>query len=112
MAATIKHFDILDFVKKSKELGVSEPVAEYQARQIEQAIDIAVLTAKEEIHVKDLATSRDMKELELRISSNIKELELKLEAKIAESKTQVIIWLGSMLGSMIVASGLLQHFFK
>lgn len=93
MAATIKHFDVLDFVKKSKELGVSEQVAEYQARQIEQAIDIAVSTAKEEIHVKDLATSKDIKELEV---------------KIAESKTQVIIW----MGSMIIASGLLQHFFK
>lgn len=104
MMTTIKHFDILDFVKKSKELGVSELVAEYQARQIESAIDIAVSTAKEEIQFKDLVTSRDMKELELKVSSNIKELEV----KIAESKTQVIIW----VGSMIIASGLLQHFFK
>ena len=105
MAATIKHFDILDFVKKSKELGVSEPVAEYQARQIESAIDIAVLTAKEEIHVKDLATSRDIKELEVRASRDIKDLEVRvelkikeLEVKIAESKTQVIIWIGSIVG--------------
>ena len=35
----VKNFDVLAFVKKSKELGATEPLAEYQARQIEQAID-------------------------------------------------------------------------
>ena len=88
-----KHFDSLDFVKKSKELGASEQLAEYQARQIEQAIDIAVNQAKEDIDAKDLATKKDIKELEL---------------KIAETKTQIIIW----IGGLIIASGLIQHFFK
>ena len=94
---TIKHFDVHDFVKKSKELGVDEKVAEYQARQIEQAIDIAVTVVKEELRAEELATKKDLKELDL-----------KLELKIAEAKNQIIIW----MGGLIITSGLLQHFFK
>jgi len=33
--ATIKYFDTHEFVKRSKELGASEQLAEYQAKQIE-----------------------------------------------------------------------------
>ena len=83
---TTRHFDALEFVKKSKELGVPEPVAEYQARQIEQAIDIAISTIKEEITLKDLATKRDLE----------------------STKNQIILW----VGGLVMASGLIQHFFK
>lgn len=83
---TAKHFDVLEFVKRSKQLGVPEPVAEYQARQIEQAVDIAITTVKEDIQAKDLATKKD------------------LEA----AKNQIILWVAGLLA----ASGLIQHFFK
>lgn len=83
---TIKHFDILDFVKKSKEYGASEQMAEFQARQIEQAIEIAVTQAKEDIEKRELATKRDL----------------------AETKNQIILW----VAGLFVASGLIQHFFK
>lgn len=64
MASTTRHFDILDFVKKSKEYGTSKELAKFQARQIEQAIDIAVAQAKEDINSKELATKRNIKELD------------------------------------------------
>lgn len=67
MSATAKHFDTLAFVKKSKELGVKEEIAEYQARQIESAIDIAVCTANDEFKTQELATKVDIKQLELKI---------------------------------------------
>lgn len=85
-AISIQHFDALSYVKHSKELGVSEQVAEYQAREIEKAIDIAITTVKEYIQAKDLATKKD--------------LEL--------AKNQIIIW----VAGLFIASGLVQHFFK
>lgn len=83
---TSKHFDTLGYVQKAKKLGASEELAELQARQIEQAIDIAVSTIKDEITLKDLATKRDLE----------------------STKNQIIIW----VGGLIMASGLIQHFFK
>lgn len=96
-AMPIKHFDALSFVKKSKEFGVDERVAELQARQFEQILDIAITSVKEDLKSDELVTKGYLKE-------NIKELEL----KIAETKNQIIIW----VGSFILASGLIQHFFK
>lgn len=72
-AIIMKHFDTLAYVQKSKELGASEPLAEYQARQIEQAINIAVNVAKEDL--TGVATKLDIKELETVTKLEIKELE-------------------------------------
>ena len=57
---TTKHFDSLNYVKQAKKLGTSEELAELQARQIEQAIDIAVATIKDEMKLHDLATKKDI----------------------------------------------------
>ena len=92
-----KHFDSLDFVEKSKELGVDENVAKYQARQFEQAIEIAISSVKYDIKDKELATKGDVRESELR-----------LQKEISNSKNQTIIW----VVGFILASGLIQHFFK
>ena len=54
------HFDVLDYVKKAKEYGASEDFAEYNARQIEMAIAIAINSARDDVHAKDLATRRDL----------------------------------------------------
>ncbi|MBX9867816.1 MAG: hypothetical protein K2Y14_12965 [Burkholderiales bacterium] len=56
MAITIKHFDILEFVNKAKAAGVDPEFAEYQARQMEQVIEVAIAT----IESKDLATKQDI----------------------------------------------------
>ena len=85
-AISMQHFDALPYVQHSKELVVPEQVAEYQAREIEKAIAIAVTTVKEDIQAKDLATKKDL--------------------EIA--KNQIIIW----VAGVFIASGLTQHFFK
>lgn len=106
---TNKHFDILEFVKKSKELGVDERVAELQARQIEQIVE-AVQEQQIEIDAlksKEPATKGDLFE----IKQEIKQIELKIEqtrTEIQKSKYEVVIWVAGLL----VASGLIQHFFK
>ncbi len=69
--ATIKYFDTHEFVKKSKELGASEQLAEYQVKQIEQAIEIAVA----QIEGKELANKQDV------------------QLAIAQLKTELIKWM-------------------
>ena len=56
----VKHFDVLNYVKKAKEFGATEEFAEFNARQIEEAISIAVTT----IESKELATKNDIATLQ------------------------------------------------
>ena len=114
-AMALRHFDVLGYVEKSRALGVDEKVATYQARQIEEAIDIAVITAKTEIENKELATKGDIRALDSKLEKELKALDLKIEqtkAEIYKSKFDVIIWVVGLVAGLFVASGLIQHFFK
>lgn len=100
-AAAIKYFDTHEFVKECKRLGLSEELAEYQVKQYEKAIEVAVTNVKDEIKLDDLATKDDLKkEIEL--------LRLSLQKEIIHSRNQMILWMVTIL----MASGLIQHFFK
>jgi hypothetical protein len=125
-ALLMKHFDLLSFVKRSKELGVSELLAEYQGRQLEEVIEVAVASSKEMVDAQKLATQQDLqkeqsalalsiKQIELAIREveaclelKIKEVEARLEVKIEQSKNQMIMW----MVSLFIASGLITHFLK
>ena len=71
--AIMRHFDILEFVNKAKENGISQEFAEYTARQIEQIsgsleeqrIEIDTLKTREP------ATKSDVRESELRLQKEI-----------------------------------------
>lgn len=110
-ALTLRHFDVLSYVEKARSLGVDERVASHQAREIEQAIEIATTIAKADIENKALATKNDI----IKLERDIKEIELKIEqtkaelrTEIQKSKLETLIW----VASMFMASGLIQHFFK
>lgn len=94
-AITTNHFDALTYVKKSKELGVPEQVAEYQARQIEQSIEIAVNTIRIEAENKDLATKDDI----ALVRSELRESELRLQKEIAQASNRTILWVSGLLGT-------------
>ena len=100
----VRHFDLLDFVKRSKELGMSELLAEYQGRKIEEAMEEAIAVSKEVVESKELATKQDLKAVESKLELKIKEVELKIE----QARNQTIIW----IGGFIIASCLISHFFK
>ncbi len=57
----VKHFDTLAYVKQARKLGASEELAEFQAKQIEHAIEVAI----SQIENKELATKIDISELKL-----------------------------------------------
>jgi hypothetical protein len=132
----MRHFDLLDFVNKSTELGMPKPLAEYQGRRIEEAIEIAIASNQESLESKNLTLKKEIKDLEYAFQNDFKELDLKilaiqkdikeiekeikaldvkiqtvdssLKVKIEQSKNQIIMW----IGALVVASGFLSHFFK
>lgn len=88
-----KKFDTYDFIKQSKILGVAKPIAEFQAQQIELAINTAVIKAKEKLELTELKSESEIKKAHL---------------KLKQAKNQIIIW----VACLFLASGLIQHFFK
>lgn len=87
---TVKHFDALEYVKKSRELGVDEKVAEFQARQIEQAIEVAI----SQIENKELATKSDIGAL---------------QKDLVTAELRLVKWiLGTGVATILAIAGLLK----
>src|SRR3990167_7016890 len=86
-SAAKKYFDVLSYVKTSKALGVKEDLAEYQARQLAEIIDIASANTQEEFTVRELATKTDIHELRAATQADIHELRTELKADIYELGT-------------------------
>jgi len=93
----IRHFDVLSYVDRSKALGLDEGLAKYQARQMEELLEMATDNARSAIEAKELATKKDLLEAKG---------DLKLD--IQKSKLELVMW----VAGMFIASGLIQHFFK
>jgi phage shock protein A len=69
MTTEVKHFDILEYVKKAKEYGIKEEFAEYSARQINQLSE-TIQEQKQEIEAlkqSEPTTKRDIAELKLEL---------------------------------------------
>jgi membrane-bound ClpP family serine protease len=94
MAINAKQFDALAYVKKAKELGTSEELAEFQARQIEQAFAAAIST----IEKRELATKTDI----AMVRAELRESELRL-------KNELIKWiLGTGVATILAMAGILR----
>jgi hypothetical protein len=85
-------FDTYAFIRKLKDSGIPEE----QARAQVEALSTAFEQFHTELHLTDLATSRDIRELELKIEL----LNVELKRDIAENKAELIRW--------IVGAGFLQ----
>ncbi|MFN7094683.1 MAG: hypothetical protein ACK4M7_04890 [Burkholderiales bacterium] len=86
---TTRYFDALTFVRKSRELGVPEQIAEYQARQFEQVINIVSTEIKaeikQELHADELVTKGDLKQ-----QLEITKLELQKEIEVVRREIEVV----------------------
>jgi hypothetical protein len=108
IAANIKYFDTLEFVEKSKKLGIPEEAAKFQVNQIEQAIEAAVTNVEKEMSkVKDkmgaldLATKGDVRESELRLLREIEVVRYATLKFVISTGVGVVVTLGGTLGGMI-----------
>jgi hypothetical protein len=91
-AYAMKHFDLLNFVKKSKELGMPEPLAEYQGRQIEEAMERAIEVSHEAVEAREFTSKQDSKETENNLLFKMTGLELQIkevEARIREVEVKI-----------------------
>src|SRR3989338_7068035 len=95
-SAAKKYFDVLSYVKTSKALGVKEDLAEYQARQLAEIIDIASANTQEEFTVRELATKTDIHELReatktdiQAVKTDIHELRAATQADIHELRSEL-----------------------
>lgn len=94
-----QYFDVHNFVKKAKELGVNEQFAEYEARQIEQAIETMSEQTNKAIEKATMAIKVDIKDKDLATKGDIRESELRI-------KVELIKWiLGTGVTSVIVLCG-------
>ena len=76
-------FDIVEYIKRLRNVGVSQEIAEVQAQEIERIIDSVLEQTKQTLEAKELATKYDLKE-------SCKELELKIE----KAKNQTLMLIG------------------
>ncbi len=107
-AIALRHFDVLDYIEKSKAMGVDERVAKYQARQFEQVFDAVDATTKAEIQNQALATKHDIKELDLKIE----QVRAELKGDIYKAKFEIVVWVAGLLLASGVIQGLIQHLLK
>ncbi|HLX54240.1 MAG TPA: hypothetical protein VKR58_09880 [Aquella sp.] len=103
-------FDVIDYVKKLRNVGISPAAAEVQGQELSHALKTMgremKAEIKQELHSDDLATKGDIRESELSLQKEIKELEVKLEIKIANIKNELIQWvLGIGVTASIVVCG-------
>lgn len=102
---SMKYFDALEYVKQSRKLGASEELAEFQAKQIEHAIENAILLVKEDIRKDNLATKQDVTLVNTDIAllnANLRETEFRL-------KNELIRWiLGTCVATILALAGLLK----
>lgn len=90
---TAKHFDVLAYVKKAKELGTSEDLAEFQARQIEEAIEVAISA----IENRELATKNDINSMQKDLQKELISAELRLIKWILGTGATIILTIFGML---------------
>lgn len=102
MTVAVKHFDVLEYVKKAKEYGVKEEFAEFQARQIELLSDIIQEQSLKinQLELKEPVTKSDV----FAIKEDIKKLEVKIEQYRYDS-LKFIVWTG--VGVVFALSGVI-----
>lgn len=112
MISTInnKRFDVVEYIKKLRSVGVSQEVAEVQGQELEHLIDDVLNQArqdsKEAFDNKELSTKGDIRELK----GDIRELELRLQKEIALIEAKLVKWvLGTGAATILALAGLLKY---
>ena len=90
----VKYLDIYEFVKQAKLLGANEKYAEFEARQIETSIEVAVEQIRKELKSNELITKSDLEITKLSLQKDIADAKLELQKEISNTRIQTLIWIG------------------
>ena len=94
-------FDVVEYIRKLRNVGVAQEVAEVQAQELEHVVNGVLQQSKQHTHEifenKELSTKGDLAKTKL-----------ELQKEMQQIKVEVIMW----VAGMFIASGLIQHFFK
>lgn len=99
---TAKRFDVLEYVKKARELGVDEELAEFQARQIGQLAD-TIQEQQQEIDGLKQSKPVSIKDLDI--------VKLELQKEIRDIESRLIKWICSFGFGTILAFIILLNMF-
>jgi|GEM_PF-3986907 len=91
--SSVPRFDVVEYIKKLRNAGASQQLAETQAQELEHVLEEAISMSKLDVQSKELATRGNIKELELKIEQTKSEL----QKEIAQSSNRTIIWVVSLL---------------
>lgn len=124
-------FDVVEYIKKLRNVGVSQEVAEVQGQELSNAMKTMAkevkVEIKQELDADDLATKGDLRETELRLQKEIEGIKKEIEGikkdielirkdiqmvgkdtdlKIATVKNELIKWiLGVGISASIITCG-------
>jgi hypothetical protein len=91
--SNVPRFDVVEYIKKLRNAGASQQLAEIQAQELEHVLEEAINTSKMDVQSKELATRGNIKELEVKIEQT----RLELQKEIAQSSNRIVIWVVSLL---------------
>lgn len=108
MAFNSNFFDPIEYVRKMRNVGMPQEIAETQAQELEHIVQVAVSKSRDEFDKRSLETLNDLKISEEKLSREIREIDLKIE-KLRYDSLKFTIWtgvavvftLGGTLGGML-----------
>jgi hypothetical protein len=126
MAVTIKHFDVLSYIKKAKEYGIREEFAELNARQIEKltdtvqeqqikldAMEALAPSTKKDLDIVKLELKKDLDIVKLELKKDLDIVKLELQKEIAEIKNSLVKWvITTGVSAVVVLSGMMFTMLK
>lgn len=92
-------FDTHEIIKKLREKGLSEELAEYQVEAMKEVARQAVVQVQHDFELDDLATKRDLRELELMLKRDLSETKADLQRWIIT----VVLGVGVLQTAIITA---------
>lgn len=108
---SIKYFDTLEYVKQYEEIKDSRALAEFQAAQMESAIETAVQYVKkdsannvhhlrDELNSKKLATKGNLLSVKNELKVDIKDLRTELKGDIADVRAEIAATKAELKGNI------------
>ena len=92
--------DPLVHLKRLKQAGLSEAIAEIEVEETEKVIQAINQYAQQDLHNKDLSTKSDVLAVQnnvLLVQKDIALIRAELSLKIEQSRKQMLVWMFGML---------------